>query len=122
MLTDRPICDDPFNPSGVDLALGTLERLEKPGLEIVSLSGGGTVVEFELRGAPVGLHAQVFDLSGRLERDLGTTEAQPGMHRLDWDGRNEAGQLVAAGIHFIRLTSANGLSASAKALVLRGGR
>ena len=122
VLADPPICDDPFDPSSVNLTIGVIGKAEKPSLEIVNLARSGTIVEFELRGIPASLHTEVFDLSGRLERDLGTLEAQPGIHRLDWDGRNGAGEEVGAGIHFIRISSGTGLRASAKALILKEGR
>lgn len=45
----------------------------------------------------------IFDLQGRLVRSLIKGFISAGYHTLDWNGRDEAGQLVASGIYFYRL-------------------
>ena len=67
---------------------------------------GGTSVAFSLahaEDAAVG----VYDLSGRLVRSLQRGVLTPGAHRFEWNGRDEQGRRVAAGIYFVRLESGN---------------
>jgi hypothetical protein len=45
----------------------------------------------------------VFDASGRLVRDLYDGQATAGLHMLEWDGRDDGGQRVPAGVYFCRL-------------------
>lgn len=59
----------------------------------------------------------VFDATGRVIRQLG--EGIPGgEHRIDWDGRNQAGRPAPAGTYFVRL-SAGAASVSRPILLLR---
>lgn len=51
------------------------------------------------------VRVQVFDLAGRRVRDLGSYPPVPGgapEHLVQWNGRNDAGHPVAAGVYFIR--------------------
>ncbi|MFH1843452.1 MAG: FG-GAP-like repeat-containing protein [bacterium] len=72
-----PCAPNPFNPR-------TRIRYDLPEMTSVRLS--------------------VFDISGRLVRVLreGILES-PGQHEAMWDGQNDAGQTVAAGMYFYRL-------------------
>jgi C1A family cysteine protease/putative hemolysin len=68
---------NPFNPV-------TTIRYELPAPEVVSLA--------------------IYDISGRLVRRLVDAERRSeGPHTASWDGRDEAGQRVAAGVYFYRL-------------------
>ena len=50
------------------------------------------------------LQVGIFDLSGRRLRDLSREEARSsGVHRVLWDGRDEAGGLVPPGVYAVRL-------------------
>jgi hypothetical protein len=46
----------------------------------------------------------IFDSQGRRTRVLESGSQIPGRHTLNWDGRNEAGQLTPSGIYFYRLS------------------
>jgi len=66
-----------------------------------------TLVHFETRdGGPV--QASVYDLAGRRVRGLSDGFLSPGVHDLLWDGRNEEGRAVAAGIHLVRVSMTEG--------------
>jgi hypothetical protein len=54
--------------------------------------------------APVSL--QVFDVGGRLVRSLDLGVLRPAQHQAEWDGRDEHGNPVAAGVYMMRLGSA----------------
>ena len=43
----------------------------------------------------------VYDLAGRKLRDLVVAPQAPGIHQIDWDGRDSAGHRVAGGGYFI---------------------
>ncbi len=65
----------------------------------------GTVVSLAVpRSGPVKL--QVYDLRGRLVRTLQTGPLAQGLHRLAWDGTDDAGRRIPAGVYFARLQAA----------------
>jgi hypothetical protein len=53
----------------------------------------------------------VFDVRGRRVRELGRQMFAPGVHQIDWDGRDDRGSAVASGGYFARLevTAAGGV-------------
>jgi len=63
---------------------------------------GGTSVRFTLpqRGAA---RVRVVDAQGRLVRTLAEGERASGSHTASWDGRDERGRAVAAGVYFVTL-------------------
>jgi hypothetical protein len=46
---------------------------------------------------------EVFDVRGRRVRRLVTSALAPGAHALEWDGRDQRGQVVVPGVYFYRL-------------------
>jgi serine protease AprX len=63
-----------------------------------------TTVVFELADdGPVRL--EVFDLRGRRVRGLLAADSAAGRHWAIWDGRDDAGREVAAGVYHVRLTT-----------------
>ncbi len=50
----------------------------------------------------------IHDASGRRVREVASGAFTAGRHPLDWDGRDDAGHPVAAGLYFARLESAGG--------------
>jgi hypothetical protein len=61
----------------------------------------------------------VFDVSGRLVRTLVSVDSHDaGLHTVHWDGTDESGADVAAGVYFARLT-ADERSASSKMVLLK---
>ncbi len=53
--------------------------------------------------APLGL--SIYDLSGRLVRNLFQSNLAGGLHSMRWDGRNSRGEEVPSGLYFCRLVS-----------------
>jgi uncharacterized repeat protein (TIGR01451 family) len=47
--------------------------------------------------------AKIFDVAGRMVRDLGESSVAPGWHSLSWNLNNDAGQRVGPGMYFVRL-------------------
>ena len=60
---------------------------------------------------------EVLDRAGRIVQTLSTGQFAAGNHNATWDGRDEVGRLVTAGVYFCRLTTADG-SEMQKAVVL----
>jgi flagellar hook assembly protein FlgD len=49
---------------------------------------------------------QVFDLNGRLVRNLMAEQSlSPGIHEVTVDGRNEQGNRLASGVYYYRVRS-----------------
>ncbi|MFN8176951.1 MAG: FG-GAP-like repeat-containing protein [bacterium] len=65
---------------------------------------GGTTVAFALPRA-LDAHLAVYDVTGRLVRTLQQGVRPAGIDRAPWDGRDNAGTKVAAGIYFVKLTA-----------------
>lgn len=61
---------------------------------------------------------RIYDMSGRLIRTLVDDDKQPGRYTLTWDGRNEAGRKVAAGVYFCYFRAA-GFKQTRKIVLMR---
>jgi hypothetical protein len=51
----------------------------------------------------VSVRLGIYDLAGRRVRTLVDVTKEPGWYEVTWDGRNDAGLLVASGVYFCRL-------------------
>ena len=60
-----------------------------------------TTLSLELT-APARAAVAVYDAAGRRVRVLAEAELPAGTHAIAWDGRDQRGQLVPAGVYFIR--------------------
>ncbi len=79
---------------------------------------GATSVRFDL-AAPGDVGLRIFDTSGRLVRTL-LREARPaGAYAVPWDGRDDLGRRLPAGVYFVRLESAGAARSSKIVLVDR---
>jgi len=67
---------------------------------------------------PTQVSLRVYDISGRLVRELGRGERPAGTNAVSWDGRDEKGEKVASGVFLYRL-EADHTSLVGKALLLR---
>ena len=62
---------------------------------------------------------KVFDVAGRLVRTLLEDDRAAGtVHRVTWDGRNDAGESVSSGVYFYRLV-ANDFTQTKKMVLLK---
>ena len=61
-----------------------------------------TVLAFELT-APAAVRLAIVDLAGRHVRTLATGPLPAGTHQRTWNGRDDAGRAVAAGVYLARL-------------------
>lgn len=74
-------------------------------------------IAFDLARAATG-SVSVYDVHGRRVRELQQGLFPAGVHRVRWDGRNEAGQPVASGSYFYRL-EADGIRLTRKLILIR---
>jgi gliding motility-associated-like protein len=62
-----------------------------------------TLSIFHLEGEKQ-LRVEIYDLAGRRLRDLSTSTTHPsGERRVQWDGRDEVGEIVPPGIYMARV-------------------
>lgn len=64
-----------------------------------------TEIRFVVPGAAAEVDVAVYNLAGRRVRELLRGRVDGGPHVVTWDGRNDDGRRVAAGVYFYRLQS-----------------
>lgn len=69
----------------------------------------GTWIEFELT-QPGAAELAVCDVAGRAVRLLARARMPAGPHRVEWDGRDDSGAMVASGVYYYSLHTAQGRS------------
>lgn len=116
-----------LHPYDLVSSLGPFHSLiEEPGASALRLSLGqslpnpmreSTRIDFALPAAGA-IALKIYDASGRLLRTLVEGEAPAGPASRVWDGRDDAGRQVPAGIYFYRL-QAGGEVLTRKLLVIR---
>ncbi len=90
-LTPSPVPLGVTTPSGVTLH----EAVPNP-------FNPQTTLRFDLHHAAL-VRLTIHDLRGRLVRSLVNEEIQPGAHEATWNGRDDAGALVASGRYLVRI-------------------
>jgi hypothetical protein len=78
---------------------------------------GFTALRFDL-AQPAAVTLHLFDLRGRRVRTLVAQPLDPARHAYTWDGRDDAGHQLPAGIYFVRF-AAGSLHASQRLVLLR---
>ncbi|MFQ5632886.1 MAG: FlgD immunoglobulin-like domain containing protein, partial [bacterium] len=78
---------------------------------------GETTITFEL-AKDAFVEVKIFAVTGQSVRTLFSGELKNGTHRLNWDGRNEQGQIMASGVYVYRLRS-EGFSQSRKLVLMK---
>lgn len=76
-----------------------------------------TLVRYELPEA-LDIRITVYNLLGKTVRELLHGRLDGGAHQIHWDGKNQEGQLVPAGIYFYRIES-GAFSQSRKMILIR---
>lgn len=101
---------DPESPGGRDQAVH-LSAQPNPfrNSTLITLSGSRTG-RAEL---------SIFNVAGQCVRNVDEAPAGAGTHTAVWDGRDEAGRLVPAGIYFVGLCCESGVEEVQKLVVLR---
>ncbi len=67
---------------------------------------GGTTIEYELP-VTTDVRLNIYDVNGRLVRELVSGRRSQGRHQVNWDARNDRGNEIGSGIYFAVLHGAN---------------
>jgi hypothetical protein len=78
---------------------------------------GRTTIHFGL-GVPTNVSVRILDVGGRLVRSLVRGPLAAGQHRYEWDGRDEVGRRLAAGVYVV-VIEGGGHRQAGKILLLR---
>jgi flagellar hook assembly protein FlgD len=70
-------------------------------------------------GVEADVSARVFDVRGRLVRDLQPGRLGAGPHRLEWDGRDDRGAAAAAGVYLVRVVAGGGEPGVARLVLVK---
>lgn len=65
-----------------------------------------TSIHYALPGSEA-VEISIYDLAGRLVRQLVERTESAGNHRIEWDGESDSGRRVSPGVYFIRMVSGN---------------
>jgi flagellar hook assembly protein FlgD len=69
-------------------------------------------------GASVATTIKIYDVSGRLVRELVKRAYSPGRYTVTWDGRNDSGVNASSGVYFFHLMAGD-FSDTKKMILLR---
>jgi len=117
------IVSDMMMKTSVDLVLNLTAVPKKFALQqnMPNPFRGSTTIGFEvpdLLDDKQKVELKIYNLLGQLVRTLSEAELPAGKHQVAWDGRDEAGREVAAGVYVYNL-SANGTTMTKKMTLLR---
>ena len=76
-----------------------------------------TMIRF-CTGAAGPVQLRIYDIGGRLVRNLVTESLLPGWHQLSWSGRDDHGLRAASGLYLYRLEDSNGAQRSRRMIFL----
>ena len=77
-----------------------------------------TTIQYDVARGGGEVTLQIFDAKGRLVKTMMDGAQSEGQQSVTWDGRNNAGQQVATGVYFYRLT-APGFSQTRRMVLLK---
>lgn len=63
-----------------------------------------TTIAFSIK-SPGNVNVSIYDVAGRRVRELVNERRERGAYREVWDGQNDAGQIVASGVYFYKITA-----------------
>ncbi|KAA3598431.1 MAG: T9SS C-terminal target domain-containing protein [Calditrichaeota bacterium] len=64
------------------------------------------------------VHLQIFDINGRLVKELANSKMNAGFYNFDWNGTDSNGTKVSSGIYFYKLET-EGFSQTKKMIFLK---
>ena len=120
-----------YDADGGDLWIGTLDGLSRLRLravddgrpELASVYPNPYVTagreEVSITGLPLGATLRIYSASGDL---VATRRGEAGRGTITWDGLNEAGYLVAAGVYYYVAESESGEPVSGRFALVKGAR
>ncbi len=101
-VAEQGTSDAPIPPAGESGALGaSLHASPNP-------FAHQTTIRFSVPSSESAVRVEVFDVAGRSVRRVLNGPVSAGMHNVVWDGLDEQGHAVNAGIYFVRVRSEGG--------------
>jgi hypothetical protein len=109
----------PFRSNGVEAgsALPGVQPRELALLPIQPNPTNGSVAIRFLLPRPGKFSVEIYDLAGRLVKQLKAGEQMPGEHRVTWGGRDSHGAEVPSGVYFVKLQARDGVRTGRLVLV-----
>ncbi len=101
----------PFRSNGVEAgsALPVVQPRELALLPVQPNPTNGSVAIRFLLPRPGKFSVEVYDLAGRLVKQVKAGEQMPGEHRVTWGGRDSHGAEVPSGVYFVKLQARDGV-------------
>ena len=93
---------EPEEPLAAELADDEADRPEIARAMPNPFSAGTTLTYVVSGSAARDVAIAVYDLSGRMVRELARGPEEPGVHEVRWDGRGANGVRVRSGVYFVR--------------------
>jgi len=109
----------PYRSNGVEAgsALSGVQPRELALLPIQPNPTTGSVAIRFLLPRPGKFSVEVYDLAGRLVKQVKAGEQMPGEHRVTWGGRDSHGAEVPSGVYFVKLQARDGVRTGRLVLV-----
>jgi hypothetical protein len=86
------------------ICVGTLASSAALAMDVFTQDAGGSVRVGYTLVEPGPVRISVYDAAGRLVRALENTAKNAGRHYSMWDGKNQEGGRVNAGVYFIKMS------------------
>lgn len=77
-----------------------------------------TKIKYGLKSKTL-VHLCIYDVTGRLIRNLSSGVRDPGVYELSWDGGDETGETLPGGVYFVHLETENKACKVRKVILLR---
>ena len=91
-------------PATPDAGLGTAAPTREPSLSLASGPGRSAILNFAVT-EPTRVTLKVFDVQGRVIRNLIDQDAATGEFSARWDGRDDSGARAGTGLYFARFVA-----------------
>ena len=68
---------------------------------------------------PDNIELMIYNICGQRVKTIANRINEPGTYKVSWDGKDEQGDLLAAGVYFVQLKTNAGISSSCKIMLIR---
>ncbi len=105
------------DPAGIDEEPELLPASAELPVNYPNPFNPNTTIQFEI-AQPGSVRLEIFNIAGQIVRSFGERPYPAGTHRIEWDGRDDRGQLLASGTYFCRIV-AQGVARTGKMMLLK---
>jgi photosystem II stability/assembly factor-like uncharacterized protein len=68
---------------------------------------------------PDNIELMIYNICGQRVKNIANRINEPGTYKVSWDGKDEQGDILAAGVYFVQLKTNAGISSSCKIMLIR---